>query len=281
MDYRADLSFHPPSFFPPGRSYQVMERALRSEIEEHCRRLEIPLIGFASADSWDKPWFEPWVPEPFRPAAIVPGTRTVIVIGMPVFLPVVETAPSIWYHELYRTINGLLDENAYRIAAALNTAGYPSVPVPRDGYGSIGVLLERPVAFFSHRHAAYLAGLGSFGVNNVLLTPEFGPRVRFASVFTTAELPADPVLREDLCTRCMRCVDLCPVGALEAGDYPAALTDKRACAEQAASLAARHISPCGRCIAVCPVGEDRRFYGAGDDEAARSAREHVRSYGGG
>lgn len=144
-----------------------MDGALRSEIEEHCWRLEVPLIGFASADSWDKPRFEPWVPEPFRPASIVPGTRTVIVIGMPVFLPAVETAPSIWYHEFYRTINGLLDENAYRIAAALNTAGHPSVPVPRDGYGS-------------------------FGVSNVLLTPAYGPRVRFASIFTLAEPPAGP-----------------------------------------------------------------------------------------
>jgi len=71
------------------------------------------------------------------------------------------------------------------------------------------------------------------------------------------------------------------VGALEAGDYPAALTDKRACAERSADLNRRHISPCGSCIAVCPVGEDRRLFGVGDDEAARSAREHVRSYGGG
>ena len=126
------------------------------------------------------------------------------------------------------------------------------MPVPRDGYGSIRVLLERPVAFFSHRHAAYLAGLGSFGVNNVLLTAAFGPRVRFASILTAAELPPDPVFEEDLCTRCMRCVEECPAGALEPGDYPASLTDKRACAERAADLFGRHVSPCGRCIAVCP-----------------------------
>ncbi len=258
-----------------------MDGALRESVEAHCRRLEVPLVGFAPASRWDEPRFEAWVPEPFRPAAVMPGTQTVIVIGLPVFLPVVASAPSIWYHELYRTTNELLDQHAYRIAAALNAAGHPSVPVPRDGYGSIRVLLEKSVAFFSHRHAAYLAGLGSFGVNNVLLTRAYGPRVRFASVLTAAELPPDPVLDEDLCTRCMRCVEECPAGALDLGDYPGSLTDKRACAERAADLFGRHVSPCGRCIAVCPVGEDRHLFGNGDEDAARSARAHVRSYGGG
>ncbi|WP_440949992.1 hypothetical protein [Methanosphaerula subterraneus] len=175
----------PLILYTPGRPYPITDAALRTVIEEHCRRLEIPLVGFASADRWDKPRFEPWVPEPFRPASIVPGTRTVIVIGMPIFLPVVET---------------------------------------------------------------------------------------------------------DLCTCCLRCARLCPAGALEAGDYPDMLADKRACTEQAASLAARHISPCGRCIAVCPVGEDRCLFareavGYRDDDDDRHgdlcrAWRHVRSYGG-
>ena len=263
---------------PPTTS--SMDAALRESVEAHCRRLEVPLVGFAPASRWDEPRFAPLVPEAFRPAAVVPGSRTVIVIGLPVFLPVVETAPSIWYHELYRTVNELLDQHAYGVAAGLNAAGHAAVPVPRDGYGSIRVLLERPVAFFSHRHAAYLAGLGTFGVSNMLLTPAFGPRVRFASVLTAAELPPDPVLAGDLCTRCMRCIEECPAGALEPGDYPASLTDKRACAERSADLVHRHISPCGRCIAVCPVGEDRYLFEEGDRDAVRRAREHVRSYGG-
>ena len=78
----------------------------------------------------------------------------------------------------------------------------------------------------------------------------------------------------------MRCVEECPAGALEPGDYPASLTDKRACAERAADLFRRHVSPCGRCIAVCPIGEDRHLFPGGDDDAARRAREHVRAYGG-
>ena len=267
-----------------------MSDAVRDRIKNKCRDLNIPLVGFAPAGRWDEPLFEPWIPEAFRPRAIFPETNTVIVIGLPVSLPVLESAPSIWYHELYRTVNTLLDQAGYRIASALTADGHPSVSIPRDGYGSISVLKDRPVAFFSHRHAALLAGLGNFGTNNTLLTPEFGPRVRFASIFTTAQVEPDPVLEKPLCIRCQRCVEACPVHALDGGDYPEALMNKTTCATRSEALSKRFISPCGICIKVCPVGEDRKRFGREDPEiyhedntrfaSYHNAWKHVRSYGG-
>ncbi|MFA4859780.1 4Fe-4S binding protein [Methanoregula sp.] len=267
-----------------------MSDEIRDRVASMCRHLDIPLVGFASAGQWDNPPFEPWVPAEFRPKAIYPETRTVIVIGLPVSLPILETAPSIHYHELYRTVNSLLDMHGYRIAEALTRLGHPSIWIPRDGYGSIGILKERPVAFFSHRHAAYLAGLGTFGINNMLLTPEFGPRVRFASIFTSAEITPDPIRQDNLCTRCMQCVNACPVKALEGHDYPESLTEKKTCAARSEALNNRFISPCGLCIKVCPVGEDRKRFGREDmamyheDDtrfsAYHQAWKHVRSYGG-
>ena len=267
-----------------------MDETVKQEVVRKCRELDIPLVGCATADRWDQPLFDPWVPEEFRPRAIYPETKTVIVIGLPVSLPVVDTAPSIWYRELYKTVNSLLDQDGYRIASFLTGKGFPSVWIPRDGYGSIEVLKERPVAFFSHRHAAFLAGLGNFGINNTLLTPEFGPRVRFASIFTAAELPPDPIISEPLCTRCMRCVDACPVNALESREYPSGLTDKKACATRSEALNKRFQSPCGICIRVCPVGRDRgqyrredpALYDEGDSRFIpyHCSWKHVRSYGG-
>ncbi|MCX9076037.1 MAG: 4Fe-4S binding protein [Candidatus Methanoperedens sp.] len=124
----------------------------------------------------------------------------------------------------------MLDSKAYEIANFLNEKGYGAVYLPRDAYGDIDILIDKPFAFFSHKHAAYLAGLGSFGHNNVLLTPEFGPRVRFTSIFTTAEIPPDPVKSKDMCTHCLLCVKNCPVGAIPgSGDFPPPV-DKRLCA---------------------------------------------------
>ncbi len=271
--------------------WYIMEHHLKQAIRMKCADLDIPLVGFAPAGRWDEPQFEPWVPEEFRPESIIPGTKTVIVIGLPVFLPVIETSPSIYYHELYKTINGLLDSNAYRISLFLNNKGFPSVPVPRDGYGSLGVLKQNPVVFFSHRHAAYLAGLGTFGINNIILTKEFGPRVRFASIFTNVEIPPDPVMHESLCTRCMKCVGICPVGALNENDYPEGITDKNLCIARSEALLKQHISPCGFCIKVCPVGQDRKLYGRENTDMYdennpgfgrfHKAWQHVRSFGSG
>jgi epoxyqueuosine reductase len=267
-----------------------MSGTIREQIAGKCADMDIPLVGFASAKNWDSPLFEPWVPPEFRPRAIWPEVKTVIVIGIPVSLPVIETAPSIWYHELYRTVNTLLDTSAYRIALFLNAQGTPAIAIPRDGYGSISVLKERPVAFFSHRHAAYLAGLGTFGINNMLLTPQFGPRVRFTTVFTTAEIGSDFVMKDDLCIKCMRCVKICPVKAIPGPEYPDGITDKLACATRSEALLKRFISPCGLCIKVCPVGEDRTLFQREDmkiyDESDKEfchyheAWKHIRSYGG-
>ena len=266
-----------------------MSERLKEELKERCKELGINMVGVAPADRWDDPPFLPWIPEEFRPKAIFPEGRSVVVIGLPVTLPVLETSPSIHYHQLYKTINEILDQSTYWISNFLNDRGQASLFIPRDGYGHIQLMKERALTFFSHRHAAYLAGLGTFGLNNMVLTKEYGPRVRFGSVITSAELPGDPVMDEQLCTRCLRCVDICPVKAIGEEDYPRSLTDKTACASRALELAGKFASPCGFCIKVCPIGEDRKLYGREEldiynEEDVRFDRyhkawKHTRSYG--
>ncbi|VVB72769.1 Epoxyqueuosine reductase [uncultured archaeon] len=267
----------------------LMNEDLLEAVRQRCWRMEIPLVGVADVRRWESPPFLPWMPEEFYPHSIFPEARSVIVIGLPISLPVLETSPSIYYRELYATVNVLLDQYTYRLSNFLCERGHPSIFVPRDGYSGIQALLKNPMAFFSVRHAAFLAGLGSFGVNNMLLTPRYGPRVRFGAVLTAAALPSDPLQMETLCNRCMRCVKMCPAGALGEKDYPQGLTDRMSCARHSAELNRRGISPCGICIKVCPVGEDRELFGRQDASIyskkerfseGHKAWEHVQSYGG-
>lgn len=271
--------------------------SIKEELIKKVHAMGIPLVGFAPVERWSNPprelpnTFKEWIPDEFWPQSIYPEAKTVIVIGLPVQLPIVETAPSIYYHELYNIVNTLLDSKAYEISNFLTDQGYPSIYLPRDGYGDIDILLEKPLAFFSHKHAAYLAGMGSFGENNVILTPEYGPRVRFTSIFTTAPIEGDPISGEDLCTHCNRCIRECPVHAIleKTGydvDSPTPI-DKIACAQRSKNLRKDYKSPCGICIKVCPVGRDRMvfsrenmsIYTDKNDNEYKKAWEHVKKYG--
>jgi epoxyqueuosine reductase len=276
-----------------------LKHDLKKDIQKKCREMNIPLVGFASVDRWEHPpknlpnQFKKWIPPKFWPQNIYPEANTVIVIGLPVQLPIVETAPSIYYHELYNTVNALLDSKAYELSEFLNQKGHASIYIPRDGYGDIEVLLKKPLAFFSHRHAAYLAGMGSFGQNNVILTPEYGPRVRFTSIFTSAKIGSDAVFTKDLCTKCQLCIQECPVSAIPQLSTSSKyrflpIIDKISCASRSKTLRKKYISPCGICIKVCPVGEDRKLFSRENMdiysfkkgfEKYKKAWQHVKSYG--
>ncbi len=57
------------------------------------------------------------------------------------------------------------------------------------------------------KDAAVLAGLGVIGRNNLVVTPEFGPRIRWRGIFMEADLePTGPLQGFDPCTRLRRAV---------------------------------------------------------------------------
>ncbi len=279
-----------------------VKKDLKEILLRKCSEMTIPLVGFSPVDRWEEPpedlpnKFREWIPPEFWPQNIYPEAKTVIVIGLPLQLPILETAPSIYYHELYETVNTLLDIKAYELSEFLNQKGHASIYLPRDGYGDIEVLLQKPLAFFSHRHAAYLAGMGSFGQSNVILTPQYGPRIRFTSIFTSAKIESDEVFTEDLCTKCKLCVVQCPVNAIpplssSLNDEFISLLDKISCAQRSKILRKKYANPCGICLKVCPVGEDRKLfsrenmsiYSSSDSDAGfkkyKKAWQHVKSYG--
>ncbi|MGC9986788.1 MAG: 4Fe-4S binding protein [Polyangia bacterium] len=225
---------------------------------QHVRALGASVVGFAPVERWAA---HGEVPESYRPEAIWPTARTVVVFAVPMLLPVLESTPSINYQEMYDTSNRLLDDIGYRLATWLCERGHATVFLPRDGYGSLDVLLENPFGSFSHTYAAKYAGLGTVGVSRNLLTPKWGPRVRFGSVFTALQLAGDKELPGDLCNRCGICERLCPTQAIRARtDGIVGDLDKDACTRHHIELKKETRWPCGICAKVCPVGQDRRLF---------------------
>jgi epoxyqueuosine reductase QueG len=164
------------------------------------------LVGVASVDRFEG------APRGHHPTDLLPSARSVVVIAHRFFQSVLdcnrfglesELIPrdELWHVQetifmhLYHTANMRLQMIASQLAAYLEDRGHASLPLPAGGF-RVGA--ER-YAFFSHRHAAVLAGLGEFGLNNLLLTPQYGPRQRLNSIITTAELAPDALCDGPIC----------------------------------------------------------------------------------
>lgn len=107
------------------------------------------------------------------------------------------------------------------------------------------------VSTWSERHAAYAAGLGTFGIHKNLIT-EKGTCGKFGSILTKAELEADPRPYHgiyDYCTGCGACMRKCPVSAItkEFG------RNSKKCSDRAAFMNETHQpAGCGQCMVGVP-----------------------------
>jgi epoxyqueuosine reductase QueG len=161
-------------------------------------------------------------------------------------------------HHNYEVINQRLDLLVSRVSSLLQREGHQALPIP----AAKRVDNERICAVFSHKLAAHLAGLGWIGKSCLLVTPQEGPRVRWATILTDAPLPATGEPMEERCGNCMRCVEICPVQAFtgeafHASDPREKRYDAGKCSRYFAAMkeADAELAVCGLCLYVCPHGK--------------------------
>ena len=173
--------------------------------------------------------------------------------------------PGILYAWAYRTGNLILENISFRIASKITGWGYRALVIPP----SMRVDREKEVGHASQKAFAWAAGLGWIGRNALLVTPQYGPRVRLATVLTDMLLkPGQPV--KNLCGECMICIKACPAKALKHVKFEVRpgsreeILDVGRCAERLSKtkemLASKYSSVdygveiCGICIKACPYG---------------------------
>lgn len=158
------------------------------------------------------------------------------------------------YQHAYDIINLRLDLLTSKIGSLIQNEGYKALPIP----ASKRVKDNRICAEFSHKLAAHLAGLGWIGKSCLVVTPEAGPRVRWATVLTDAPLTPTGKPMEEQCGNCTNCVDICPVSAFTGeafreGDAREVRYDARKCENYLEDTETPSV--CGLCVYNCPHGK--------------------------
>ncbi|MDR2303462.1 MAG: hypothetical protein LBE10_02605 [Treponema sp.] len=257
-----------------------------------------PLLAFLSAHGERLFLLKEMVsPEHLMPADILPDAESVIVFFLPFGERIIESnregtdASPEWArayiltNELIAQISGELES---LLAAGFEGASYRAGKIPATGNFD----QERLISNWSHRHIAFLAGLGSFGVNNMLITSS-GSCGRLGSLVTSMPMPpetaessqfsqargsegrmvqkplAGPFRAEEPVSAntqerclwkrgagCLRCIKRCPVNAYSVSEGKI-IFDRHRCYAQCLKNAERYqkiglADVCGKCLTGLP-----------------------------
>lgn len=184
-------------------------------LEEMRSMFNVDLIGVASVTKSGSKDLKKYA------NALLPGAKSVVVLCKEIFQEMVallgtnkevgEAFSGDYFITHTEYINGRLTNAVHGIAGLLKDQGYRSLPMP-----TVAPTDQRFLrAVFSYKDAAELAGLGSVGRHTMLITPEFGSRIKMTCLLTEAVIEPTPKSRKDYCLKCNACIKACPSKALQ------------------------------------------------------------------
>jgi epoxyqueuosine reductase QueG len=245
----------------------IIEEAIKTYVaryeEPADRGWEEPLIAFARSND---PLFNQLKrlvhPGHALPEDFLKGAKTVVAFFIPFRKQVIDSnkqghfCSRSWALSYIETNDLIKAVNEY-ICSIINAKGYQAVYVPATHNFNETTLLSD----WSHRSAAYIAGLGTFGVNHMLITAK-GCCGRIGSLITDLELKPTARPATEYCLyladgSCGACVDKCVNEALFTDSL-----DKHKCYEMCLANAARFkdlemiADVCGKCLVDLPCSRN-------------------------
>ena len=189
-----------------------------------------------------------------KPIDLPSDLSHVVVIANSMDYETIKTVPS--------ALSGAAVGQGYSrdIIAVLSLAAY----IQNLGYRAVASLNDTALSI----PLAVQAGLGEYGRHGLLITPEYGPRVRIAKIFTDLPLVADQPISfgvREFCESCRRCSKACPPKAIPDGppseDKPtisnlAGIKKWTVNPEKCFKFWAARATDCSICIRVCPFNKD-------------------------
>lgn len=209
-------------FVETGEGNRIKESATILQTGDGKKIFGAPIFGFgAASDEYFSRLKDSSVigKHYMLPQEWLPGAKTVISLFLP-FTDEVKKAnqqDNTWPSEewLYGRIEGqaFIIELCRYLSLELIKAGYTClVPSMDERFSAQGLFTSN----WSERHAAFICGLGTFGLSKGLITPK-GIAGRFGSLITDLELTPDERAYQDIyeyCSNCGACIERCPVNAI-------------------------------------------------------------------
>ncbi len=221
-------------------------KTLNSQIENKLLGKGANLIGFADMSS---------LPDQFTGG--FPRAVSIAATLRPAVIQRISKGPTKEYFAEYERVNGLLAELCERAVEILTKTGNRAEAVKTTTEHFDSVTLSTPI---QHKTIATRAGLGWIGKSALLITREYGPAVRLATVLTDAEFEVGTPMNESHCGDCRKCVEACPAGAITGQNWKTStaresIYDAFKCRQTARKLAKKQgieATICGICINTCP-----------------------------
>lgn len=113
---------------------------------------------------------------------------------------------------------------------------------------------------YNQKALATISGIGWIGKSSLLITKEFGPRIRLGTFFTDMELLTEKPIQRSCCSDCDICVKACPVGAINYLDWDIKNNKKLINKEICIGYLENNLKDkkrrefCGLCMKECPYG---------------------------
>ncbi|MEO0249965.1 MAG: epoxyqueuosine reductase [candidate division WOR-3 bacterium] len=191
------------------------------------------------------------------PRDVLQGAVTVIAFFVPFTEETTKTnvtgeEASREWAQAYIDTNRLLADVSSRIAACIKARGHAVHPMPVTHSFDRRTLIST----WSHRHVAYIAGLGTLGLNNMLITRN-GCCGRLGSLITSLKIEPDSRPTTEACLyrstgACTQCIDRCLWQALSLEGF-----DRHRCYEICLLNEKRFMDMgkadvCGKCLVGIP-----------------------------
>ena len=173
------------------------------------------------------------------------------------YQPEFEIYSELAYHHLLKKVGLRIDDAVLEVSKILKTDGLTHFCVPQGGQDPDTLLAK-----FPHKLAEVCAGLGWIGKCSLLVTRDYGPRVRLATILIDGKLPcSDPVTASE-CGDCDICINVCPYHCIKGvtwvpGISRKTLFDAHICSakREAFRKSIGHKHACGLCLLACPLGD--------------------------